>query len=86
MLFNKWVNEQVAKYRLVFPDSTVASNENKVAFVTWSDWDLNTCLPNECRRKAIQRSTMFNMWIDLRALYKVLSQFYYGDLLILLFF
>lgn len=69
MLFKKWTNEQVEKYRLAFHDTH--TNLNKVTFVTWSDWDLNICLPNECRRKGILKPKMFNSWIDLRALYRV---------------
>jgi len=71
MLFNKWVKEQINNFNIVFPSSSISSYVKKGIFVTWSDWDLNICLHNECKRKRINKPTFFNMWIDLRALYRV---------------
>lgn len=68
MLFTRWLTQQTLKYNLVLPKKD--SKENCV-FVTWSDWDLNTCLYNECKRKRIHKSDIFNKWVDLKALYRV---------------
>lgn len=70
MLFKKWLNEITTKYNLVFPNNYYKVG-HKCAFVTWSDWDLGTCLNNECRRKKINVPPLLFTWIDLRALYRV---------------
>lgn len=35
------------------------------------DWDLGTCLLNECKRKQLIKPKQLNNWIDLRATYRV---------------
>ena len=35
------------------------------------DWDLGTCLKNECYRKQLRVPHPLRSWIDLRATYKV---------------
>ncbi|KAJ8979703.1 hypothetical protein NQ317_000988 [Molorchus minor] len=47
-----------------------SKSEKKCTFVTWSDWDLGTCLKYECNRKGIKLPDMFTQWIDIRVLYK----------------
>ncbi|KAF5301515.1 hypothetical protein FQR65_LT08818 [Abscondita terminalis] len=69
MLFMKWIKEQSNSFALSFPGNVIPSESKKVALVTWSDWDLKICLKNECKRKRITKSDLFNAWIDLKALY-----------------
>lgn len=72
MVFMKWLRQHVAQLRLVFPgNNTESCAGKKCMFVTWTDWDLGTCLANECKRKRIKKPTVFNQWADLKALYKV---------------
>ncbi|KAI4458226.1 5' exonuclease eri1-related [Holotrichia oblita] len=68
LLFTRWLQELTNIYNLTF-DST-DMRKKRCAFVTWSDWDLGTCLEKECRRKQIRKSEIFNKWINLRALYE----------------
>ena len=35
------------------------------------DWDLGTCLKNECNRKQLRTPHSMRSWIDLRATYRV---------------
>lgn len=35
------------------------------------DWDLGTCLLNECKRKQLLKPSQLNNWIDLRTTYRV---------------
>ncbi|KAB0802209.1 hypothetical protein PPYR_04395 [Photinus pyralis] len=68
MLFKKWLNEQACCYKLsVF--GTNEPNLHRAVFATWSDWDLKTCLANECKRKRIKKPEIFNAWVDVRLLY-----------------
>lgn len=69
LLFMNWLKQQIRKYNLIFPKNDTSGN--KCAFVTWSNWDLNICLKNECKRKRINLPEIFNSWIDIKALYKV---------------
>lgn len=40
-------------------------------FAYKKDWDLGTCLKNECSRKQLRMPHPLRSWIDLRATYKV---------------
>lgn len=40
-------------------------------FSLFEDWDLGTCLKNECYRKQLRMPHPLRSWIDLRATYKV---------------
>lgn len=69
MLFSKWIKELEKKFKIVLcKNSQLQVN---CVFVTWSDWDLTTCLTNECKRKRIKKPDYFSKWCDLRALYRV---------------
>ncbi|KAF2893568.1 hypothetical protein ILUMI_12597 [Ignelater luminosus] len=70
MVFGKWVNEQKKKYNLNFLHISKEPAKKQVVFATWSNWDLNTCLNSECKRKRLNKSEIFNAWIDLKFLYK----------------
>lgn len=72
MLVRKWLTQQIKQLHLVFPSNNTESDDSKKCmFVTWTDWDLGTCLLNECKRKRINKPTVFNQWANLKALYKV---------------
>ncbi|KRT79455.1 hypothetical protein AMK59_7197 [Oryctes borbonicus] len=71
MLFLKWIRDLTNNYDLTSESHCLDFKKKKCALVTWSDWDLGTCLQNECKRKRIPKPDIFNKWIDLRALYKV---------------
>lgn len=71
MLFVKWLDNHIERLHLTFPNKIQSLDGNKCMFLTWTDWDLATCLPNECKRKQIRKPQVFNQWADLKALYKV---------------
>lgn len=73
MLCMDWIKNHVEKYNLLLSvGSGYVTNMKLCAFVTWTDWDLGTCLTNECKRKKIKKPSVFNEWIDLKALYIVI--------------
>ncbi|KAM3180592.1 hypothetical protein ACTXT7_015985 [Hymenolepis weldensis] len=43
---------------------------NAAVFVTWTDWDIRTCLWNECQRKHLSLPVDFLTRIDLKAVFK----------------
>ena len=72
-LFSQWLNHHIADKCLCFPslDSNAGSKgDSRAAFVTWSDWDLKTCLRDECQRKNITYSSHLQTWIDLRKTFR----------------
>lgn len=71
MLFMNWLNKQIKSYDLIFPNIDHGAGNN-CTFLTWSNWDLNVCLKNECKRKRIKVPNIFNSWIDIKASYKVI--------------
>lgn len=79
MLFGNWLQEMKDKKGFKFPceDGQKQDQENDrdgwikwCTFVTWSDWDLGTCLKNECKRKQLRMPHSLRSWIDLRATYR----------------
>lgn len=56
---------------LMEPGCEYAEGEGLCALTTWTDWDLEICLNNECSRKQIRKSRIFSQWIDIRGMYKV---------------
>jgi len=68
LLFNKWFARIAEEYKL---DKN--SKGGLYTCCTWSDWDLNLCLENECKRKQQKKPEPLRNWIDIRAVYK---QFY----------
>lgn len=73
MLFSNWLKECVAQYKLVLPKMSTENTLGNTALLSWSDWDFGVCLKNECDRKRIKRPTYFDQWIDIKALYKVIT-------------
>ncbi|XP_067329325.1 ERI1 exoribonuclease 2-like isoform X2 [Anolis sagrei] len=72
--FSKWIQKIQKEKNINFASghSSSAASEGKLcAFVTWSDWDLGVCLHYECKRKQLRKPEILNLWIDLRATYKV---------------
>lgn len=67
--FQKWLIQTLQERNLVMPKFCEDEINGNVAFVTWGDWDLGTCLKRELSRKAIKKPVYFNHWIDMRALY-----------------
>ncbi|KAJ7362074.1 ERI1 exoribonuclease 2 [Desmophyllum pertusum] len=79
MLFGRWLQEMKDKKGFKFPCEQVQKKDQEktpesllkwCTFVTWSDWDLGTCLKNECYRKQLRMPHPLRSWIDLRATYK----------------
>lgn len=69
--FSHWLERLRREKDLVFdPPSEDSSEATFTTFVTWSDWDLGTCLLNECKRKQLTKPPQLNNWIDLRATYR----------------
>ena len=56
---------------LMEPGREYTDQDALCALVTWSDWDLEVCLNNECSRKQIKKPPFFSQWIDIRSTYKV---------------
>jgi len=61
VLYNQWLDEVISRHGLVPGAFTCC---------TWSDWDLNLCLENECRRKQVRKPASLNAWVDIRAVYR----------------
>merc|ERR550519_3145389 len=77
VLFNQWLSgvREKEKFAMLSSSSAAAVNNLSSAVslatcVTWSDWDLNLCLENECRRKHIRKPASLSTWIDIRAVYR----------------
>ncbi|XP_062619994.1 ERI1 exoribonuclease 2-like [Saccostrea cucullata] len=69
--FSHWLDRLQKEKGLVFgPPSADQEDSAYTTFVTWSDWDLGTCLLNECKRKQLIKPSQLNNWIDLRATYR----------------
>ena len=49
-------------------------NIKNCAVVTWTNWDLQICLDNECKRKNLSMPSCFKSWIDLKHVYKKFYQ------------
>jgi len=60
VLYNQWLAE-VSRSFLGSGTATCC---------TWSDWDLNLCLENECKRKQVKKPASLNSWVDIRAVYR----------------
>jgi len=77
VLFNQWLSGVSEKEKFAMLSSSSAAADNNLSSalslatcVTWSDWDLNLCLENECRRKQIRKPASLSTWIDIRAVYR----------------
>ncbi|XP_061191853.1 ERI1 exoribonuclease 2-like [Saccostrea echinata] len=69
--FSHWLDRLQKEKGLIFgPPSDDLGDAAYTTFVTWSDWDLGTCLLNECKRKQLIKPSQLNNWIDLRATYR----------------
>ena len=81
-LFRKWVEQLKQEMGVVLmePGCEYMDQDDLCALVTWSDWDLEVCLNNECSRKQIKKPAIFSQWIDIRSTYKVCKC--YSELLV----
>lgn len=68
MLYSNWLAKLEKDVGLRLPSKQDPKNPVTIP-VTWSDWDLGTCLPDEARRKRLVYVKHLNAWIDLRALW-----------------
>eukprot|EP01087_Luapelamoeba_hula_P014995 TRINITY_DN4446_c2_g1_i1.p1 TRINITY_DN4446_c2_g1~~TRINITY_DN4446_c2_g1_i1.p1 ORF type:complete len:434 (+),score=109.03 TRINITY_DN4446_c2_g1_i1:260-1561(+) len=50
-------------------DRSTCYTRHKFAFVTWTDWDLQTMLEQQCTACAIPKAPYYDCWINLKALY-----------------
>ncbi|XP_038843794.1 ERI1 exoribonuclease 2-like [Salvelinus namaycush] len=71
--FSRWLQALEHQRGVVFPRDQRApvAEQRPCAFVTWSDWDLGVCLLYECKRKQLHKPAVLNIWIDLRATYRL---------------
>ncbi|XP_058448911.1 3'-5' exonuclease Snipper [Malaya genurostris] len=74
ILFNKWLNKVLLERKLYLPKTELRDKTGNVAFATWTDWDLGSCLSKECTRKRIPKPSCFDLWIDVRTIYRQLYQ------------
>lgn len=67
-LFNQWADKlrQEVGVVLMEPGCKYSDRDSLCALVTWSDWDLEVCLKQECSRKQIRKPLFFSQWIDIR--------------------
>lgn len=72
-LFHNWLEKTIVEYNLVLPKTCRDMGPGNTVFVSWSDWDFGVCLKQECTRKRLTRPGYFNQWMDLRALYRVIT-------------
>ena len=77
-LFTHWLQKHIDEKRMWFPSllKTQLEGEGRAVFATWSDWDLNTCLQYECKRKGISYSAHLKTWIDLRKTFRTFYNCY----------
>lgn len=68
-MFHNWVKSFYFSKGLRLKDE--GKKKQNTVLITWSDFDLGIYLLNECERKNIPRPDFFDMWIDIRELYKV---------------
>lgn len=73
MLFNNWLKDCIAQYKLVLPKMSTENALGNTALLSWSDWDFRVCLKNECTRKRITKPTYFDQWINIKELYNVIN-------------
>lgn len=71
-LFKKWMTDISSQFNLVLDKNEEGKGGRCHVYTccTWSDWDLNLCLENECRRKQLTKPLQLSTWIDIRAVYK----------------
>ena len=58
----------------IFSLTGTGPNIKNCAVVTWTNWDLQICLDNECKRKNLSMPSCFKSWIDLKHVYKKFYQ------------
>ena len=68
--FNNWLKENFSDFVFNSNKKGVGGNIKNCAVVTWTNWDLQLCLENECRRKNLTMPNCFKSWIDLKLVYK----------------
>jgi ERI1 exoribonuclease 2 len=68
MLFSKWMERVCTKYSISMGGGDERAQPGTCC--TWSDWDLNLCLENECRRKQVRKPDGLDSWVDIRAVYR----------------
>lgn len=68
-MFHNWVNSFYFAKGLILMDE--GNKKQNTVLITWSDFDLGIYLAGECERKSIPRPAYFDIWIDIRELYKV---------------
>jgi len=72
MRFNTWLKEHCSD--IIFNAAGTGPNIKNCAVVTWTNWDLQICLDNECKRKNLSMPSCFKSWIDLKHVYKKFYQ------------
>lgn len=68
-MFQNWVKSFSFSKGLRLKEE--GGRKQNTVLITWSDFDLGIYLPSECERKGIDRPEIFDLWIDIRELYKV---------------
>ncbi|KAL5967765.1 ERI1 exoribonuclease 2 [Taenia solium] len=64
--FENWLKLKKKEFNCVFK----LDSSNAAVFVTWTDWDISTCLWNECQRKHLSLPVDLLTRIDLKAVFK----------------
>ncbi|VDM31981.1 unnamed protein product [Hydatigera taeniaeformis] len=64
--FENWLELKKKEYDCVFK----LGRSNAAVFVTWTDWDIRTCLWGECQRKRLSLPVDLLTRIDLKAVFK----------------
>ncbi|VDO12275.1 unnamed protein product [Rodentolepis nana] len=64
--FEQWLRTKKNELNCTFK----VDCQNSAVFVTWTDWDIRTCLWNECQRKHLSLPVDLLTRIDLKAVFK----------------
>nr|CDS31657.1 eri1 exoribonuclease 2 [Hymenolepis microstoma] len=64
--FEQWLKNKKKQLNCTFK----VDCQNSAIFVTWTDWDIRTCLWNECQRKRLSLPVDLLTRIDLKAVFK----------------
>ncbi|XP_065370009.1 3'-5' exonuclease Snipper-like [Calliphora vicina] len=70
IMFQEWLSKEITTRQLVLPKFSNDYKMGTCVFVSWGNWDFGTCLDKECIRKNIKKPLYFNLWTDIRYVFR----------------
>lgn len=67
--FRVWLKEVIKEKDLIMPKTRKSNLDGNCCIVTWTNWDIQIQLRNECNRKQLQKLSVFNQWMDLKEIF-----------------